>query len=165
MPIISTDIKYRLSGGTSNTSQAASIGGAISSTTEASSALFDDVSSGEAAAGDTEFRCVYIRNTHATLTALGVRLWVLANTPSPDTDVSIGLGSSGINGTEQTVADENTAPMNITFSSAATEGAALSIGDLPPGASRAIWIRRVVTAGAAVFSDGFTLRSKFDTLP
>ena len=92
MPIISTDIKYRVSGGSSNTLQAASIGGAISSTTDASSAIFDDVTSGKAAAGDTEFRCLYVKKTHATLTALGVRLWVLANTPSPDTDVSIGLG-------------------------------------------------------------------------
>ncbi len=52
MPIIATDIIYRLSGGASNTDPALSIGG-IKSSTAAGATLYDDVSSAEASAGDT----------------------------------------------------------------------------------------------------------------
>jgi len=47
MPIITTDIKYKLSGGAANSDPLLSIGGAKSSV-DSSSAIFDDVSSAEA---------------------------------------------------------------------------------------------------------------------
>ena len=165
MPIISTDIKYRLSGGASNSDPLLSIGGIASTTTDAPAGIFDDVTSGEAASGDTEYRCVYIKNTHGTLTALGTKIWIQTQTPSADTSVEIALGSSAVNGTETAVANENTAPSGPTFSSAANEGAALTIGDLAPGAHKAIWIKRIVGAAAAAANDSFTLRVKCDTNP
>lgn len=164
MPIISTDIKYRLSGGGSNTDPAASIGGAMSST-EADAGIFDNVSSAEAAAGDIEYRCFYVHNAHASLTMLAAKVWIQANTPSGDTDIAIGLGTSAVSGNEQVVADENAAPVGVTFSNAANEGAALAIGDLAPGAHKAVWVRRTVTAAAAAVNDTLTLRVKCDTLP
>lgn len=164
MPIISTDIKYRLSGGAANTDPNASLGGAAS-TTDAPAGILDNVSSAEAVAGDIEYRCVYVKNNHGSLTLLGAKVWIQANTPSGDTGVEIGLGTSAINGNEQTVADESTAPSGVTFSNPANEGAGLSIGDLASGATKAVWIKRTVTAGAAATSDSFTLRVKGDTLP
>ncbi len=166
MPITATDIVFRLSGGASNASGDASLGGALSSNAVSSSvnALFDYVSGDESAAGDTEYRCIYVRNSHASLTLYGTKVWVASNTPSSDTEAAIGLGTSAVNGTEQTVANENTAPTGVTFGLAANEGAALSIGDLAPGAHKAIWVRRVVTAGAAAYNnDGMTLTVKGDT--
>ena len=61
MPIISTDIQYRLSGGSGNTDVNASLGGVKSSTSVGTGLhnLFDVVSSAEASSGDTEYRCVY----------------------------------------------------------------------------------------------------------
>ena len=164
MPIVATDIKYSLSGGGSNPSPAASLGGARSST-EADAGIFDNVSSAEAVAGDIEYRCIYVLNNHGSLTLQGAKIWVQSNTPSSDTTIDIGLGTSAINGTEQTVADEQTAPTGVTFSAPANEGAGLSIGDLGSGQHKAIWIRRTVTAGASAASDGFTLRVKGDTNP
>lgn len=164
MPIASSDIKYRLSGGGSNTDPNASLGGVISST-DAGSSIFDNVSSGEASAGDTEYRCVYVKNNHGSLTLTSPKVWIQANTPSGDTAVEISLGTSAVNGTEQTVADENTSPSGTSFSSAANEGAGLSLGDLAPGATKAVWIKRVVSAAAAAANDSFTLRVKGDTLP
>lgn len=165
MPIVASDIKYRLSGGASNTDPNASLGGAESST-DAGSGIFDNVSSAEGTAGDIEYRCVYVKNTHGTLTYQGAKVWVQANTPSADTTVDIGLGTTAVGtGNEQTVADEQTAPSGVTFSAAANEGAALSIGDIPAGHHKAVWIRRTVTAGAAAAADSFTLRTKGDTLP
>lgn len=164
MPIASSDIKYRLSGGGSNTDPNASLGGAVSST-DAASTIFDNVSSGEASAGDTEYRCVYVKNNHGSLTLTSPKVWIQANTPSGDTTVEISLGTSAVNGTEQTIADENTSPTGTSFSSAANEGAGLSLGDLAPGATKAVWIKRIVTAAAAAANDSFTLRVKGDTLP
>lgn len=164
MPIISTDIIYRLSGGAANAAPAASIGGTKSSVA-AGATLFDDVSSIEAGAGDTEYRCVYIHNAHATLTLIGAKVWIQTNTPSANTDVAIALGSSGLNGTETAVADENTAPSGLSFSQPSSFAAGLTIGDLAPGQHYPLQIRRTVTAGAAVASDNFTLRVQGDTNP
>jgi hypothetical protein len=164
MAIASTDIHYRLSGGASNSSPASSLGGAKSST-DAGAAIFDDVSSAEAAAGDTEYRCVYVHNGHASLTLIGAVLWIAANTPSPSTTIDVGVGSSAVNGTEQAVADENTAPSGVTFAAAASQGAGIALGDIPAGQSRAVWLRRSVSAGAAAVADSFTLRVAGDTAP
>ena len=163
MAIVSTDIQYRLSGGASNSDPAASLGGVKSST--AASNYFDDVSSAEASAGDTEYRCVYVHNAHATLTLIGAKVFIQTNTPSSDTDIAIGLGSSAINGTEQTVADESAAPTGVSFSAPTTFAGGLAIGDLAAGAHKAVWVRRTVNAGAAAYADSFTLRVQGDTNP
>ena len=163
MAIISTDIKYRLSGGASNTDPAASLGG-VKSSTDASN-YFDDVSSAEASAGDTEYRCVYVHNNHGSLTLIGAKVWIQANTPSGDTDVAIGLGTSAVNATEQTVVDESTAPSGVAFSQPTTFAGGLSIGDIPFGQHKAVWVRRVVNAAAAAYADSFTLRVQGDTNP
>lgn len=164
MPIISTDIKYRLSGGASNTDPLLALGGVVSST-DAGSNLLDAVSSAEAAAGDIEYRAFYVRNNHGSLTLLGAKVWINANTPSADTDLAIGLGTSAVSATEQTVATTAAAPSGVTFSAAANEAAGLTIGDLAPGETKAVWLRRVVTAAAAATNDTATLRVKGDTLP
>lgn len=166
MPIISTDIVYRLSGGASNTDVNASLGGAKSSTSVGTGLhnLFDVVGSAEAATGDTEYRCVYVHNNHGTLTMQSAKIWISSNTPSTDTTVEIALGSSVVNGTETSVANENTAPSGPTFSAPASEGAALSIGDIPAGQHKAVWIKRIINTGAAAYnSDGCTLTTKCDT--
>lgn len=164
MAILSTDIKYKLSGGALNTAPNASLGGAKSST-DVPPGIFDDVSSAEASAGSVEYRCVYVHNNHLTLSLLLAKLWIQANTPSASTDVAVGLGSSGLNAIEQTVATEVTAPTGVIFSSPAAFASGLSLGDLPAGQHFAVWVRRTVTAGAAAASDTFTLRVQGDTNP
>lgn len=162
MPIISTDIKYRLSGGASNTDPAASLGGAKSST-DAPSGLLDTVTSGEAASGDIEYRAIYVHNAHATLTLEAAKLWIQANTPSADTTLEVGLGTSAVNATEQTIANEGVAPSGVTFVAAADEAGAISLGDIPAGQHRAVWIKRIVSAAAAASNDTANLRVKGDT--
>lgn len=167
MPIASSDIKYHLSGGAGNSDPNAALGGAISTTqiTDATVAnLFDNVSGAEAAAGDTEYRCLYVKNNHGSLTLQGAKVWIETNTPSGDTSAEIGLGSSAVNGTEQTVANEGTAPGSVTFSTAAGEGNALTIGDIPAGQHKAIWVKRIVGAGAAAYNaDSVVIKVQGDT--
>jgi hypothetical protein len=164
MSIAATDLSNRLSGGATNSDPLLSLGGAKSSTA-ALTALFDNVSGDEAASGTVEYRCVYLHNGHASLTLTGAKAWLPANTPSTSTIVEIGVGSSAINGTEQAVANERTAPAGVTFAAALTVDAAVALGDIPPGQHRAVWLRRTVAAGAAALSaDSFTLRITGDTL-
>lgn len=166
MTLQATDISLRLSGGSSNTSQIASLGGVKSTSTVASSALFDDVSSVEASTGDTEYRCVYINNANAgTDVYYGVKIWIQTNTPSASTDMAIGLGTAGLNATEQTVANENTAPIGVTFSSPTSFATGLTVGDIPAGQHFSIWVRRTVTAGATPASDSATIQYQGDYNP
>jgi hypothetical protein len=164
MPIVQSDIQYRLSGGAANASQDASLGGAKSANA-ASASIFDKVLAGESSAGDVEHRIIYVHNSHGTLTLDNAVLWLPVNTPSANTIVEAGLGTSAMNGTEQTIADENTPPVGVTFLVAATKGAGVALGNIPPGQHRAVHLRRTVTAGAAAANDNFTMRVEGDTAP
>ncbi len=162
MPISSSDIQFRLSGGSGNTDPAASLGGAKSSTA-AGSNLFDNVSGAESSAGDTEYRCIYVHNNHETITLQTAVIWIQTNTPSADTTIEIGLDPAGLNGTAGTVANENTAPTGVTFSAPSSKPSGLSLGSPPAGQHYPVWVKRIVTAGAAAASDSFTLRVEGDT--
>ncbi len=154
MPIIASEIKFYLSGGASNAVVASSLGGVVSSVEVTSAVLhnlFDTVSAAEAVAGTTEYRCIYVKNTNGTLDLTTAVAWITANTPSTYSVLDIGVGSSGMSGTEQTVGDEVTAPTSVTFSAPVTQGAGLALGDMTPGDTMAIWLRRTITAGAAAY--------------
>lgn len=142
-----------------------SLGGAIT-TTEVVSAtlhnLFDIVSATESRDGDTEYRCFYIRNTNTVDTLKSVAIQIVSDTPSADTQIAIGLGTSSIGASEQVIADEGTSPIGVTFIT--DEGTSLSIGDIAPNSYKAVWVRRVVNAGtAAATSDSCTLRITGET--
>lgn len=164
MPIDTSEVQYRLSGGAANSDPTLSIGGTKSSVA-AGANIFDDVPSAEASAGRTEYRLVYVHNADPALTLLGAKVWIQTNTPSPGTDVSIGLAAAGLNGTETAVANETTAPAGVAFTQPGTFAGGLTLGDVPNGQHYGVWIRRVVTAGAAAFADSFTLRVQGDTNP
>lgn len=169
MAVVPSDMVMRLSGGASNTDVNAALGGIMSATPvnfgDTMNNLFDNVSDADAVAGDTEYRCIYLRNANATDTLNDAKIYVSSNTPSPTTKVQIGLDPAGVGngsttGVATTAADENTAPAGVTFSDAANTGAALAIGTLGPGQGCAVWIKREVTAGTtAASSDPFTLRA------
>lgn len=160
MPLISGDFVTRLSGGAGNSVGNSALGGAKSSTAASTSidGLFDQVSSAEAVAGDVEYRCVYLHNGNGSSTMLSAGVWVSANTPLAGSTIDIGVGTAAVNGTEQTIANESTAPTSVTFSAPSTQGTMLALGDIPAGQHKAIWIRRTITAGAgASANDTFTL--------
>lgn len=167
MPILQADIKFFLSGGAGNTDPNLSLGGAVSTTEIAFATvgnLFDNVSGAESAAGDIEYRCFYVKNDHASLTLQSAVAFISANTPSTDSDVSFSLGTSAVNGTEQTVVDESTAPTGTTWQNLIGESNSQSIGDIPFSQTMAIWLRRTITAGASAYnSDSVIVEVKGDT--
>lgn len=105
--------------------------------------LFDTVTAAQALLGKISYRCVYVLNKHATDTATDVRVWVKQSTPAGD-EIDIGLGTSAVSGTEQTVGNELTAPSGVTFSHPLTYASSLVIGNLTAGQWKALWQRRTV---------------------
>jgi hypothetical protein len=169
MPIASTDIDYRLSGGAANADPNASLGGAKSSTEVADNIdnnLFDDVSGAEHTAGEVTYRCIYVHNNHGTITLTGALAWIQSDTSGADSDISIAVGTAAVNGTEQTIADEDTAPSGVSWSDAATSRATgLALGDLPAGQHKAVWIRRTISAGSTPqAADTCSVQAGGDTL-
>jgi hypothetical protein len=156
MAIVAGDIDFHLSGGSGNTDVNASLGGAKSTTqvtTNVAANLFDHVSGTESAAGDTEYRCIYYSNAHGSLTAQSAKVYITSNTTSSADTIAIGVGTAAINGTEQTIANESTAPSGVSFSAPADYANGLALGDIPTGQHKAIWVRRIVDAAAGAKTD------------
>lgn len=126
--------------------------------------LFDSVGSGEAQAGDTEYRAVMVRNDSA-YTMYSMIVWILTNTPFADDTVEIGIEAADGNGDIQSVANESTAPTSVSFSAPADEANALSIGNIDSAKNYGVWIKRVVTATTQRYADNsFSLNFKADTV-
>lgn len=85
------------------------------------------------------------------------------------TSVAIGLdtntASAVTSGSAQAVeiADEGTAPSGVSFSSPLTKNDGLSLGNLPAGQCRAVWIRRTALNNGARNNDGMNLKISGDT--
>ena len=135
-------------------SGASDLGGAIGAvlTDDALNNLWDNVSPAEAGAGDTEYRCAYVKNTHGSLSVANVTVEI--DTDPAESNWEIALGAAGKNGTETAVADEDTAPSTPTFGTTP-----LSLGTLAAGDFYPIWIKRIVPAAAgAATPDSGVLR-------
>lgn len=173
MSVASSDIKIRYSVGSGSAGNAVagtaagSLGKYISTTdvTGSTNLFFDDVSSAEAAAGDTEYRCVFVYNAHATDSALNVTVQVVSEvsgggvtTAALDNAAVSAVGNASAQAFGP-VANEDTAPtVTDTFNTSSK-----SIGTLAAGQVKGVWLKRTVTAGAtAIVGDGFTLRTQFD---
>jgi len=157
MPVSASDIVFYYSG---DGTPSGSLGGAITSNAVPSSGtniIFDDVDASEASSGDTEYRCIYVKNTNATDTLYSAKVFISQSTTSADDEVYIALDSAGIGdgtttGVATTIADESDsggALTGLTFSHPTDYSTGLLIGDLGPGQCQAIWIKREVSAGAA----------------
>ena len=83
------DLKFLLSGGLTNTDPNASLGGAPSVNPIAGTTLFQDVSTSEATAGSTKYRCIYLSNDNLTETLYNASIFVQYDVPS-GADVNLG---------------------------------------------------------------------------
>lgn len=170
MAIVAADIKFILSGGAANTDPNAALGGAISTqaggiiTTDTLNNVWDNVSGAESSAGDIEYRAIFVKNTHGTLTYTGAKIWISSNTTSADDTIDIALADEGINNTIETIANESTAPTGPSFSAPTSFGTGLTLGNISAGAAHGIWIRRTVTASAqAANANPYTLSVQGET--
>ena len=131
--------------------------------------LFPNVTGPQSSAGATHFRCIYIYNSHATLTFTNAKIWIAQLTASADDEIDIGLdpaaigADSAINVTESPTG--TSAPGGVTFTRPTTEGTAIAIGSIPALSKKAFWIKRTVNAGANAYTNNsFQLQSSGETL-
>jgi hypothetical protein len=170
MAIVAADIKFILSGGASNTDPNAALGGAISTqagaiiTTDTLNNVWDNVNGAESSSGDTEYRAIFVKNTHGTLTYTGAKIWISSNTTSADDTIEIALADEGINNTIETVGNESTAPTGPSFSAPTSFGTGLTLGNLAAGQAHGVWIKRIVSASAqAANANPYTLSVQGET--
>jgi len=162
MPIVSADIDFFLSGGAGNTVPDNSLGGVISTTQIIDNTLhnlFDLVTGDESLAGDTNYRGMYIVNSHVSLTLESAIVWIDLNTTN--TEIAIALAGEGLDATMETIADEDTAPVGEVFTQPATKGAGLSLGNIPFGQKFGLWERRVIGAATSA-EDNATFHIKVE---
>jgi hypothetical protein len=166
MSVAGTDmnLKYSVSAAAGNTTagtMATSLGDQVSTTqlaTSGANVQFDDVSSAEALAGDTEYRCFFVCNDHATDSALNVTISVQTQATRSTWTVAsdnIGVTAKGSGSAQAaTVANENTAPTGV-----GAFGSSASLGTIPAGSVAGFWVKRVVGASTAALNpDTATLR-------
>lgn len=177
MAITSSDILLKLaitsgSAGDSATQPDpnASLGKYVSQTAMSAAlhGLFDKITGAENAASDIEYRCVFVHNNHATLTAEAVTVY-LSSEVGGGAVVAIGVdgtaaSAKGAAGAQAvTIANENIAPAAVSFSAPTTDGTGIALGDIPAGSVRAFWVRRSAANTGAVDADGVTFGIAFDT--
>lgn len=98
--------------------------------------------------GDVQYRCLYFKNNHASLTANDVRLYIHAP-PSLPQSLAIGVDPAGAGdgtttGVAQTIATPYDAPVGVTFTAPIQAASGISLGTLTPGQSVAFWQRRTL---------------------
>ena len=153
-----TDMQFRFSG---DGTPAGSLGGAMhanSITNAQDGNLFANVTSDQAQAGAVHFRCFYVR---ATANHTNVRMYMESQgTPNNDSNVYLALGAAGKNGTEQTIADEETSPLNVIFVFPDDLYNPIELGNMNSGDYWPIWVQRKIEAGAAGYDSDY-VRLKF----
>lgn len=178
MTISSSDILLKLSttagaaGNSTGGTPAGSLGKYISTTQITDNSLhnlFDVISGDENAANESEYRCFFIHNNHATLTYSNIRIYLFSEVTGgasvaigADPTAASAIGAASAQAVQ--VANEDTAPAGVTFSAPVTLGTAINIGDLAPGQCRALWVRRTTANTVAVANDGVTLRITGESL-
>lgn len=179
MPILSTDIVLRYSapgasagGTTAGSGNGASLGKWCSTTAIPDATLdnlFGDLTGDENAASNVDYQCFFVHNTHATLTLLAPVVWI-TSTGLTNTVKAVGIDTTAASAygavTQQglVIANKNTAPTGVTFSTPTTKATGLALSDLPAGQVRAVWVRRTATNSAAASNDSVQVRVEGDTL-
>jgi len=123
--------------------------------------IFDHIASYESESGDTEYRCICIRNETTSEILTDVKIWIESNTSSADTSIEIGIEAPSVqpDGYCQKIQSESIAPIGVDFSSTCVDySTGLTIGDLEAGEIYFIWIKRIVNSGARPDYDTFTLK-------
>lgn len=156
MSLVADDIKFYLTP-SGNSDPDLSLGGVGegSELGEELHDLFDYVKPIEGLLGDIEYRAISIKNTNVSDTLYDAYVWVSTETSSTDTTIAIAYDSTGT----QDVVDEKTAPSSpaLSFSTPTSKATGISLGDIGPGESRRLWLRRTVTSGAGKETDAGAL--------
>jgi hypothetical protein len=174
--IVAGEILYKYSvaaaaGNTTAGTAAGALGDQISTTQMADAtlnALFDDVTGAENAASTVDYRCLFVHNNNGANALQNAVIWLSAEVAG-GAAIAIGIDTTAASAvgaaTQQAliIANENTAPAGVSFSSPVTFGTGLSLGNIPAGSCKAFWIRRTPANTVALNNDGVTFTVQGDT--
>lgn len=174
MAVVTTDIVFRLSGGAANTSPVASLGGAMGTAAGAIitpggvNNIWDDVTGAQSATTFAEHRAIYVTNTNGTVTLQNAVFWIDAQvaTDAAHDTIDVALASEAVNtAIVQTLGTESSVPTGVTFTTPTTKAGGLSIGNIPAGQFKGLWLRRNITTGAVAATVTPSIRVEGDTGP
>lgn len=176
MAIVAGDIvqMYSVTSGSAGASTAGtgpgSLGKYVSTTAAATSGTLPDFSGPENSSSAVKYRCIFVQNNHATLTAQNAVVYISAETPSGTAtalavdNVAVSNKTSSSAQADQ-IANETTAPTAVgSWSSPTTSGTGLALGNIGPDQVKAFWVRETA-ANTGPVSDGATISIGFDTAP
>jgi len=130
--------------------------------------LFPDVTGAENAASNVDYQCLFVYNSNGTNTWLAPVVWLSSEISGGvsmalgvDTTATSAVGAAGAQAL--TIANKNTAPAGVSFSSPTTQASGLALSDIPSGNVKAIWVRRTSANTSAQANDGGTLGFAGDT--
>lgn len=114
--------------------------------------ILPNVTAGQAATGATQYRCIFIKNNHATVGIVRVGVYLAYDTAGEDTisyaiDTDAGVGDGSTTGVPADIGteDNGTPLLGLTFESETDPLLAQDfIGTIAPGQTIPIWIKRVV---------------------
>ena len=175
MALSSTDLIFYYTGAGSTTDTTSSLGGtnALANTIPDATAqnVYDDVTGDESETGDTEYRCIAMKDTNATYDYINCKMWIDgcvrdSSIAARDTVSFVIEQASG--GTCQSVATESAAPaeeFTVPLAGGTTHGWTIEdatdtnpsgtqeFGTLDSGTWTFIWLRRQVPANANAYSN------------
>jgi hypothetical protein len=143
--------------------------------------LWDDLDKTRTLAGETSYRCVYLKNTNTVDSGTYAALWIDADTPGADT-LAIGLDTNvatwpATTGSATSLStNQYSVPAGVAFSSPMNETAAIPlsvVAGVPstlanatfvPDAYIPVWIRRTCPSGVATSTPLNTSMFKFTLL-
>lgn len=109
-------------------------------------------------AGSTTYRALML-HAPGLYGVIDIRLWM---PPVPAAQAVYSLAVEDlVAGAIQTLADETTAPAGVAWVTPTTEGSALTIPGISPGASKGLWIRRVFPPGHVAPREAVQMAMKF----
>lgn len=135
--------------------------------------LFPDVTGAENAASQVDYACVFIlNNTGSGNIMLNAVAWLPLSAfvtggcivaIAVDPAAASAKGSSGQQAAVITASTNAPAGVSGWAAPSSTNSGGVSVGNIPPGDVRAVWIRRTATNSAPVNNDGYTMQVDCDT--
>lgn len=131
--------------------------------------LFPDGTGDENAANNVDYQCFFIHNNNGTLTLQNAVAWLNTEVAGGAT-LAIGVDPTAASAVGAApaqavqIANKNTAPAGVVFTSPTSKATGVSVGNIGPGQVKAIWVQRTCNNSAALNNDGGQLRTEGDTV-
>lgn len=130
--------------------------------------LFADITGAQNAASQVDYAGLAILNNNGANSAENSVAYISSEVAG-GASVAIGADTTAASAKGSasaqllTIANNTTAPAGVTFSSPTTAATGVSLGTIPTGNVKGLWVRRTAANSSALSADGVTLAVQVDT--